>query len=298
MVCRGSGHNHFHGLVPMSGASMRRELAHRGVALTIALTAACGGSANLSNVGDATPDGEGQGIAADASTDTGEEPAHDSSVADSNPGADATTGIDASADASSEGGNEDSTAPPPGDATADDANMTSDAAAHDDASMAADEGTSEEDSGEASTDATSGACGTTGLACCPGNQCDATGLWCVSGRCVACGSPGAPCCGTTCNAGNICFAVGSVSQCQACGQPGQPCCTTEPACPGGNTISGRGLCFCTGGGGGPGGPCTSTCSDPGYTCWFNVCVVCGDLGEPCCGSSCSSGLSCSGGSCQ
>jgi hypothetical protein len=281
----GSGHNHFHGLVPMSTTSMRRALAGWGVALTVALTHACGGSANLPAEGDAAPDSGAQAIAADGSTDTGQETARDASVADSSPGADATTGIDASADASTQGG-KDSTAPPTGDAAADDGSSTGDAAA-DDASMTA-------DSGEASgSDATSDACGTTGLACCSGNQCDATGLWCVGGRCVACGNPGTPCCGTTCNAGNVCFAVGSLSQCQACGQPGQPCCTTEPACPGGgSTVSGQGLCFCSG------GSCTFTCSDPSHTCWFNVCVVCGDVGEPCCGSTCSSGLSCGGGSCR
>src|SRR5262249_29219312 len=143
-----------------------------------------------------------------------------------------------------------------------------------------------------SPDATSSACGTTGMPCCPGNQCDATGLWCVAGTCVACGNAGAPCCGTTCNAGNICFAIGNVSQCQACGQPGQPCCSTEPACVKGTTVSGHGLCYCSG------ASCTSTCSEPGHTCWFNTCVECGDLGEPCCGSTCSSSLSCTAGSCQ
>ncbi len=280
----------------MSAASTRRELACWGFALAAAvvLAPACGGSVHVSAAGDAAPDSSGsQGNAADGSTDgssleaatsdatsTGDAPARDASGADSSLGADAATGVDASADASTDGASEDSAAPP-----------TSDAA---------DAGTSGEDSGEPSSDATSTACGTTGLACCPGDQCDATGLWCVAGTCVPCGNPGAPCCGTTCNAGNICFAIGSVSQCQACGQPGQPCCATEPACEGGgDTISGHGLCWCTGGGaGGPGGSCTSTCSDPGYACWFGACVECGDLAEPCCGSTCSSGLSCSGGSCQ
>jgi hypothetical protein len=283
------------GADPMSAASSCRELARWSVALAVALALGqgCGGSVRVSAVGDAAPDTNGsQGIAADGSSleaatqDATSEAT--TSTGDASPGADAATGIDGSPDASAEGASEDSVAPP-----------TSDAAAYDAASDA-DAGTSAEDSGEPSSDATSTACGTTGLACCPGDQCDATGLWCVAGTCVACGNPGAPCCGTTCNAGNICFAIGSVSQCQACGQPGQPCCTTEPACGAtGNAISGDGLCWCTGGGAGePGGSCTSTCSDPGYACWFGACVECGDLAEPCCGSTCSSSLSCSAGSCQ
>ena len=166
--------------------------------------------------------------------------------------------------------------------------------------------------GSSSGGATSGACGTTGQACCPGEQCVDTELWCVGGICAACGSTGQPCCGTACNAGISCIAVGAASECEACGQPGQPCCTTQPSCINAgdgygcwpNVWHGLDYCLNTNASttGQPGEPCTTTCVDPTYACASAVdspnCLACGGLAEPCCGTTCGAGLSCTAGTCQ
>lgn len=128
------------------------------------------------------------------------------------------------------------------------------------------------------------------------------------------GATGRPCSGTSCNAGSTCVAIGGVSQCEACGQPGQPCCTTMPACADaayGCFFSGS-LQYCmnnsTGMSGRPGDGCIPSpgsslvCVDPTYTCVDNGmtshCIVCGGLGNPCCGTTCGTGLSCTSGTCQ
>ena len=160
------------------------------------------------------------------------------------------------------------------------------------------------------SDAMSGTCGTTGNACCPGEQCENTGLSCVGGVCSACGTAGEPCCGTSCNAGASCIAVGATSLCAACGQPGQVCCTTMPACANGDTCTVRGsLSYCinisSGTTGQPGDRCASTCVSPSNACYgppqdgpASTCVVCGGLANPCCGTTCGTGLSCTAGTCQ
>lgn len=107
-----------------------------------------------------------------------------------------------------------------------------------------------------------------------------------------CGLAGESCCGTSCNAGDVCVVIGGASQCEACGQPGQLCCTTMPACADpadGCRFSGS-LEYCmndsTGTLGQPGDTCTTTCVDPADTCVSNgmsaYCVACG-LGNPCSG---------------
>ncbi len=126
-----------------------------------------------------------------------------------------------------------------------------------------------------------------------------------------CGVSGKPCCGTDCNAGNICIAVGSVSTCSACGGPGQPSCGTMPACadePDFPTLLGS-LEYCVnneaGTTGQPGEKCTTTCVDATDACYGppgngsnSFCVVCGGLDGPCCGATCETGLRCMSGTCQ
>ena len=124
-----------------------------------------------------------------------------------------------------------------------------------------------------------------------------------------CGGAGQACCGTSCNAGQVCVALAGVSQCETCGQPGQPCCTTMPACA--DTadscfVSGA-LHYCLnyqpGTLGQPGDGCTTTCVDPASTCVSNgmsaYCIACGGLGNPCCGgTTCGASLQCTAGTCQ
>jgi hypothetical protein len=195
-------------------------------------------------------------------------------------------------------------------------------------------------SGSSSSDGNQGlpaSCGASGEPCCNGTACNAgltcnaavcsgsssgssggtvssggSGLDSGSGAGAACGAAGESCCGTSCNAGDVCVAIGGLSQCEVCGQPGQPCCTTVPAC-----ADAMGGCFGTGGAGGsleycqsngagvlgqPGARCTTTCADPTYTCIFNgmtsYCIACGGLGNPCCGATCGAGLHCTAGTCQ
>jgi hypothetical protein len=137
---------------------------------------------------------------------------------------------------------------------------------------------------------------------------------CVGAMCSPCGTPGQPCCGTACNAGNTCVAIGGVSDCEACGQPGQPCCTTMPACADaadGCFFSGS-LQYCLKSGPGmsgrPGDGCIPSpgsalvCVDSTHTCISNgmtsYCIACGGLGNPCCGTTCGTSLHCSAGTCQ
>ncbi len=124
----------------------------------------------------------------------------------------------------------------------------------------------------------------------------------------ACGAPGQACCGTSCNAGNTCVVIAMKSQCEACGQPGEPCCTTVPAC-----ANAADSCFFSGSLqycmnyapgtlGQPGDSCNTTCADPTDTCVGNgmssYCIACGGLGNPCCGATCGTGLSCTASACQ
>jgi hypothetical protein len=126
-----------------------------------------------------------------------------------------------------------------------------------------------------------------------------------------CGSTGQTCCGTSCNVGNTCVAIGGNSECEACGGPGQVCCTTMPACAHLNDeclFSGA-LQYClnnTGSGSAPGqagGHCTTSCTNPTYACVDNgmvaFCLACGSLDGPCCaGSACGTDLLCSAGTCE
>jgi hypothetical protein len=128
------------------------------------------------------------------------------------------------------------------------------------------------------------------------------------------GATGQPCSGASCNAGDTCVAIGGVSQCEACGQPGQPCCTTMPACANAMDscrFSGS-LQYClnnsSGTAGQPGDGCVPSpgsalvCVDSTHTCVSNgmtsYCIVCGGLGNPCCGTTCGTGLACTAGTCQ
>jgi hypothetical protein len=125
---------------------------------------------------------------------------------------------------------------------------------------------------------------------------------------ASCGAAGQSCCGTSCNAGNACVAIGGASQCEACGQPGQLCCTTMPACQDAadSCFFRDALQYCMSGSPGtlgqPGDGCTTTCADPADTCVSNgmssYCIVCGGLGNPCCGTTCGTSLHCAAGTCQ
>jgi len=125
------------------------------------------------------------------------------------------------------------------------------------------------------------------------------------------GATGEPCSGTSCSVGNTCVAIGGVSECQACGGPGQVCCTTMPTCANAaedwcapNVWKGLGYCINNGASttGQPGEPCATTCTAPTYACVSGVdpayCLTCGGLGNPCCGTTCEAGLSCTSGTCQ
>ena len=125
---------------------------------------------------------------------------------------------------------------------------------------------------------------------------------------ASCGVAGQSCCGTSCNVGNTCVATAGASQCQACGQPGQLCCTTMPACAAAadSCFFRDALQYCMSGTPGtlgqPGDGCATTCADPADTCVSNgmssYCIVCGGLGNPCCGTTCGTSLHCAGGTCQ
>jgi hypothetical protein len=213
-----------------------------------------------------------------------------------------------------------------GDASSADAGLSSNDASSADAPSGSDSARSDDASSsgpDGGSDAMSGTCGTTGLACCPGDQCTDTELWCVAGVCSPCGSSGQPCCGVDCNSGNVCIATSERSECMACGGPGQVCCTSLPECQ--NEASGYGCwswgllenclnvpaAISTGVTGEPGEECSSTCSDPADTCFLSMtsmnavgpdpfCVTCGNLDLPCCdGTTCETGLSCgSSGYCE
>jgi len=123
----------------------------------------------------------------------------------------------------------------------------------------------------------------------------------------SCGSAGEGCCGTSCNAGNTCVVIDMMSACEACGQPGEPCCTTVPACASAEDgCFGGPVPYCANNGAGtlgqPGDRCTTTCADPTDTCVDNgmtsYCLECGGLGNPCCGTTCGTGLQCAAGTCR
>lgn len=158
-----------------------------------------------------------------------------------------------------------------------------------------------------------GSCGTTCQPCCPGDQCQNTGLWCVARVCSPCGGVGQPCCGNTCKAGNICIAVGATATCSACGAPGEIACGTMPQCTSldDEVIPLGPLDYCinnlsTAQTGQPGERCATSCVDAKHACYTppssgngsGLCVVCGGLDNPCCGTACGGGLTCKGGLCQ
>jgi hypothetical protein len=320
--CGGSAHVSAEGDAALDGSAGSGAMSGSGSSGSGSSGGSSSGAGSGSSGGAGT-DGSSDGPTPEAAagrdaTSTADALARDAAEVDSSSGPDVSTGADASADASTQGAsdaseaggtNEDSDAPPGNDASTFDSTVTPDAS---DASASA------EDSGEPSSDAAAGACGTTGLACCPGDQCTDTELWCVGGVCSICGSSGQPCCGVDCNSGNVCIANSERSDCMACGGPGQVCCTSLPECQ--NEASGYGCyswgllenclnvpaAISTGVTGEPGEKCSSTCSDPADTCFLSMtlmsmntvgpdpfCVTCGNLDLPCCnGTTCEMGLSC------
>jgi hypothetical protein len=159
-------------------------------------------------------------------------------------------------------------------------------------------------------------CGNIGGACCfaPESPC-VSGATCVAvstdggtaGGCAACGDPGDPCCAlNVCNNGGCCIdgtcasegtvcggsdgGVCSSGGCGSCGSAGQPCCgTVTQSCTAPGTLcEGEGTTTTDAGEGG-----TMTMPTPGR------CKACGGVFQACCeDSTCSSGLSCVGATCQ
>ena len=119
----------------------------------------------------------------------------------------------------------------------------------------------------------------------------ATGI-CVGGTC-SCGSEGQPCCASsTCSGGLACMN----GTCGACGATTQPCCTGS-MCAAGNLCSGSTCVHC----GGASQPCCggSSC-DLGEVCSGSTCAPCGAQSQPCCttGAACGSNLNCVNQTCQ
>jgi hypothetical protein len=131
-----------------------------------------------------------------------------------------------------------------------------------------------------------GTCGAVGAPCC-GTTCTAGNAVCGTGdasdSCVACGGAGELCCGSAGNrsctaAGTACSGDTAASTCVTCGIPGNPCCP-------GNLCTGGGCCT-------PGntyGTCIAAdtdCPDNDGVCQAGVCVgdagPCGGSGDPCC----------------
>lgn len=78
---------------------------------------------------------------------------------------------------------------------------------------------------------------------------------------------------------------------------------TGGAASGGMGTGGRGTGGSATGGSTPCGAigqpcCGSTCTSTSSTCSGGACMPCGGLGQPCCGSSCATGFSCSGSTCE
>lgn len=167
-------------------------------------------------------------------------------------------------------------------------------------------------------------CGKKGAACCPGNTCLDGSTVCAANACLGCGAAGQPCC-----AQNACAEPGTVcakGSCANCGGAGQPCCAGD-ACNAAGTACAHGVCAACGASGqvccagnacnaperclnnvcgecgAAGGTCCPdfSCLAPGTTCVPPTCVVCGGLGQPCCGGAngvCTvGGVACVGGAC-
>ena len=145
------------------------------------------------------------------------------------------------------------------------------------------------------TGGTPASCGSSGLACCPGEPngvgnasdfCTQSGTACDPGTgvgCRTCGGTGQPCCdGQVCLSGGCCDA--NSHQCIAIGA----------SCP-----AGQGICVlggCQGGACGRlGAPCCGSgvsCTAPSSTCSNGTCVACGGSGQPCCPPNRGSGAYC------
>jgi hypothetical protein len=141
------------------------------------------------------------------------------------------------------------------------------------------------------------ACGTIGEACCSGATpcnggcCDPGTQKCV-GFLQPCSTPGERC---------------STSACLACGSPGQPCCDGDcdnGCCIGQGSDAGAGdagssdagVCVAAGGSCRAFGNLPGVCS---YTAPHGYCDMCGLTSSPCCpGGTCQAGLTCTGTMCQ
>lgn len=124
-----------------------------------------------------------------------------------------------------------------------------------------------------------GGCGAVGEPCCDRGACTASGTRCVGNLCTVCGQAAdAACC-----AGNSCLATGlyctrpADGVCATCGVPGTPC------CPGGNACAGGACCY-----GGSCVPSGSSCgvTAAGGMCAAGRCSACGGKGQACCGATC------------
>lgn len=115
---------------------------------------------------------------------------------------------------------------------------------------------------------------------CDGEQCACS----ATGACEVCGVDGAPCCDGACADGAICNPETNV--CFTC-SAGEECAVTD--------VCALGLLTC-----GPPSSCLEVGRQPrGHACGTdracdgaNDCVACGALGEPCCDTTCDTGLAC------
>jgi len=135
------------------------------------------------------------------------------------------------------------------------------------------------------TGGTPPSCGTSGLACCPGNPngagnasdfCTQTGTACDPGSgvgCRNCGGTGQPCCD-----GQVCLSGG------CCDASSHQCIQIGANCPGAQGVCLLGGCQ-SGACGRLGAPCCGggvSCTAPSSTCSNGTCVACGGSGQPCC----------------
>lgn len=144
----------------------------------------------------------------------------------------------------------------------------------------------------------------------------------VCGKCLACSAgicsadPAQD--GDSCGGGEVCSNGGCIQpdpcanvQCGACLACSGGVCTADPSqngsscgsgmvCEDGACIPGSCVPSCTNKCGGAWNGCDGVCNGAcplGTGCANQVCVPCGDSGEPCCNGSCNGGLSCNGGTC-
>jgi hypothetical protein len=145
--------------------------------------------------------------------------------------------------------------------------------------------------GDGGTDATDGACGLVGNACCKGDgsvACQSPAVCDVAGGNVCemkgCGGLGHSCCvGLTskpCDEGASCSDGGT---CIACGTPGDSCCALNTCNSGGCCVSDT--CRQEG----------DNCGNDGGVCSAGGCGTCGSKGQPCCTTGCTApGTYCKG----